>query len=279
MANYTPTDSQISLAVAIIIILFWFASLIKFLTLDISQTSPALVIFGFFLRSFLHTGLFITTHEAIHGLIFGDRKINRAIGHITSFLYAFLSYKALTKNHRLHHRYPASAQDPDFDASNNFLLWYFNFMKEYQRGGQAGISVLGMAIVFGFLIGLQISLLNILLFWVTPIIFSSLQLFTFGIFLPHRQDKKDCNIPQTWQYHRSQTQTKKKSSPSPRDHHQAKTINYSVFLSFITCYHFGYHWEHHQHPYLPWYKLPLAHQHYQKLAILKQKTMAPVNSL
>jgi fatty acid desaturase len=47
------------------------------------------------------------------------------------------------------------------------------------------------------------------------------------------------------------------------DRHRAKSINYSVIWSFITCYHFSYHWEHHQYPHLPWYKLPLARQKHQ----------------
>jgi hypothetical protein len=38
----------------------------------------------------------------------------------------------------------------------------------------------------------------------------------------------------------------------------AKSSNYSTFWSFIACYHFDYHWEHHEYPYLPWYSLPIA---------------------
>jgi beta-carotene ketolase (CrtW type) len=83
------------------------------------------------------------------------------------------------------------------------------------------------------LLACQIPLSNIFLFWVIPILISSMQLFTFGIFLPHRQPKES-------------------------DRHQAKSSNYSTFWSFIACYHFDYHWEHHEYPYLPWYSLPIA---------------------
>lgn len=31
-------------------------------------------------------------------------------------------------------------------------------------------------------------------------------------------------------------------------------------LSFLTCYHFDYHWEHHRWPYAPWWQLPLCKQ-------------------
>jgi len=237
--NYTQTSSQTGLSIASLIIFFWFASLIGFLSLNLSQIPLIVIILGVLLRSFLHTGLFITTHEAIHKVISKHRQINDFIGHITSLLYAFLPYKILAENHRLHHRYPATKKDPDFYASDssNFLLWYVNFMKEYQKGQQAWVLLMGMTVIFGGLINLQFSLSNIVLFWVIPIIISSWQLFIFGIFLPHR-----------------------KTSSGYSDRHRAKSNNYSVFWSFISCYHFGYHWEHHQYPYLPWYKLPLARQ-------------------
>ena len=241
--NYSQTNSPIGLAVASIIIFLWLASLMEFLTLDLAQIPLTLVVLGVLLRSFLHTGLFITTHEAIHGVISKHRLINDTFGLVTSLLYALLPYKVLAENHKLHHRYPASEKDPDFHASDshNFLLWYVSFMKEYQKGKQAWVLLIGMAIIFGFLIYLPISPLNIVLFWVIPIIISSWQLFTFGIWLPHRPIEAGYS-----------------------DHHRAKSNNYSVFWSFISCYHFGYHWEHHQYPHLPWYKLPLARQKHQK---------------
>ena len=244
--NFTPANSQIGLIIAIAIIICWLISLIEFLILDLSHIPLAVIILGIFFRSFVHTGLFITTHEAIHGIVSSDRQINHAIGYITSFLYALLSYKVLTKNHRLHHRYPATKKDPDFYSSNNFLLWYISFMKQYQKGRQGWILVIGMAVIFTVLLYLQIAPVNIFLFWVIPIILSSLQLFTFGIFLPHRQEEGYFI----------------QSIHNQTEHHQAKTINYPEFWSFLTCYHFGYHWEHHQYPNLPWYKLPLArHKH------------------
>lgn len=244
--DFTPANSQLGLVIAIAIIICWFITLIGFLILDLSPIPLTLIVLGILFRSFIHTGLFITTHEAIHGLVSRDRQINQAIGHLTSLLYALLPYRVLRRNHRLHHRYPATKKDPDFYFSNNFLLWYASFMKEYQKGRQAWVLVIGMAAIFAVLVSFQIAPINIFLFWVIPLILSSLQLFTFGIFLPHRQEE-DYSIH---------------SSHSQAEDNQAKTIDYSEFWSFITCYHFGYHWEHHQYPNLPWYKLPLArHQH------------------
>ena len=38
--------------------------------------------------------------------------------------------------------------------------------------------------------------------------------------------------------------------------HRAQSNAYSTLCSFITCYHFGYHWEHHEYPCVPWWQLP-----------------------
>jgi beta-carotene ketolase (CrtW type) len=237
-------DSLTGIIMGVILISLWFFSLVGLLRLNLGTVSPLLIIFSVFLRAFLHTGLFITTHEAIHGVISPQQQINNLIGYTTSFLYALLPYKILAKNHQQHHRYPATEKDPDFYAldTNNFLLWYCSFMQKYQEGKQAWILLIGMTIIFWTFIALHIAPSNIFLFWVIPILISSLQLFTFGIFLPH-----------------------KKSAAGYRDNHRARSNNYSVFWSFVTCYHFGYHWEHHQYPHLPWYKLPQAHQKHQLL--------------
>ncbi len=64
--NYTQTNSQIGLAVASIIIFFWFITLIGFLTLDLAQIPLVLIILGVLLRSFLHTGLFIFVSGKTH---------------------------------------------------------------------------------------------------------------------------------------------------------------------------------------------------------------------
>ncbi|HEY9771512.1 MAG TPA: fatty acid desaturase [Coleofasciculaceae cyanobacterium] len=231
----TQTNSWVSMAIAITIIVLWAVSLIGLLKLDLDHLPWLLIIAAMWLRAFLHTGLFIIIHDAIHGVVCQNKQINSLMGYLTSFLYAILPYQTLAKNHRLHHNHPASEQDPDFYAANpyNFLIWYGNFMKDYQKGKQFWILFWGMSIIFWILIFFHISIANIFLFWVIPIVISSLQLFTFGTFLPHRPRKEGYS-----------------------DRHRAKSSNYSDLFSFLTCYHFGYHWEHHQYPYLPWYKLP-----------------------
>ncbi|MGF1589327.1 MAG: fatty acid desaturase [Pleurocapsa sp.] len=239
ISSNTKTNSWVSMAIAMTIIVLWSVSLIGLLKLDLSHLPGVLIILAMWLRVFLHTGIFIIIHDSIHGVVCQNKQINSLMGYLAAFLYAMLPYQTLATNHRLHHNYPASEQDPDFYPANphNFLLWYIRFMQDYQKGKQFWILFWGMTVIFWLLIFLDISVANIFLFWVIPIIISSLQLFTFGIFLPHR--------PREGGY---------------SDRHRAKSSNYSVLVSFLACYHFGYHWEHHQYPHLPWYKLPQARQ-------------------
>lgn len=232
-------NSLVSMAVATLIFALWFGSLVFCLRLDLTQLSLISLAACFCLRTFLHTGIFIIIHDSIHGVVSQDRQVNYWMGKTAAFLYALLPYETLTENHHQHHRYPATEQDPDFYAANpySYWLWYTSFMKDYQQGKQFWILFWGMTVVFWCLVGLSVPVANIFLFWVIPIVISSLQLFTFGIYFPHRP-----------------------KAPGYSDRHRAKSNQYPVWLSFLTCYHFGYHWEHHQYPHLPWYKLPLARQ-------------------
>ena len=237
--GFTPTRSQplLGLLIATTIFFLWVSSLIVLLSIDVSQISLFLIVSAVLVRTFLHTGIFITAHDAMHGTVFPqNRHINDFIGSVATRLYVLLPYKTLLEKHRLHHRYPASSQDPDFceQGQHNLLIWYLDFMKGYLVAKQSWVIFLGMALIFSvFKWGFNIPVINLLLFWVLPILLSSIQLFYFGIFLPHRQPKGGYT-----------------------NRHRAKSTYYDVFWSLIACYHFGYHWEHHEFPHLPWYELP-----------------------
>jgi beta-carotene ketolase (CrtW type) len=225
------------IAIAFIVMLLWLSSLILCFSIDVSQIPILGIVSAVLLRAFLHTGIFITAHDAMHGTIFPkNRLINDFIGSLAARMYVLLPYKTLLEKHRLHHRYPASAKDPDFceHGQKNPFIWYVKFMKGYLEGKQTWVLLIGMSIIFYLLnLGLNIPLSNLLLFWVLPILLSSIQLFYFGIFLPHRQPKGGY-----------------------RNRHRSQSSYYSIVWSFLACYHFGYHWEHHEYPHLPWYRLP-----------------------
>jgi len=232
-------DPFLGILIASTLILLWLSSLIVLLSIDVSQIPLIWIVPAVLGRAFLHTGIFITAHDAIHGTIFPqNRQINEFIGSVAARLYVLLPYKTLSEKHRLHHRYPSSEKDPDFceQGQNNPFVWYVKFMKEYLDGKQAWVLLIGMSVIFYSLLwGLHIPMSNLILFWLLPLFLSSIQLFYFGIFLPHRRPKAGYT-----------------------NRHCAKSSYYSIFWSFVTCYHFGYHWEHHEYPNLPWYKLPLA---------------------
>lgn len=235
--NVRFIDSISGILIAGIVMLLWLTSLIFFLSIDVAKIPLFWLASAVLLRAFLHTGLFITAHDAIHKVVFPyNLKVNDFIGSVVARMYVLLPYKTLSEKHKLHHRYPASEKDPDFceHGKENPFIWYVSFMKGYLEGRQSWVLLIGMSLIFySLLLGLHISLANLVLFWLLPLFLSSIQLFYFGIFLPHRQPEGGYT-----------------------NRHRAKSSNFSVFWSFVTCYHFGYHWEHHEYPHLPWYKLP-----------------------
>ncbi|WP_392408042.1 beta-carotene ketolase CrtW [Chlorogloeopsis fritschii] len=230
-------DSIAGLIVALLIITIWAASLSVLLYFDVTKFSNWLIPIAIIWQTFLYTGLFITAHDAMHGAVYRKNiKINNFIGSLSVILYAFFSYRQLLKKHWLHHHHPASENDPDFHDGQriNGIFWYFHFMKEYWSWHQ----FIGMTIIFNLAkYTLQISNQNLILFWIIPPILSSIQLFYFGTFLPHREPKEGYVRP-----------------------HCAQTIPLPVFWSFITCYHFGYHQEHHEFPQVPWWQLPSVYK-------------------
>jgi len=56
------------------------------------------------------------------------------------------------------------------------------------------------------------------------------------------------------------------------DYHNARTNDFPFWLSLLTCFHFGYHHEHHLFPHEPWWRLPARKQALQETA---QKRAAP----
>lgn len=214
--------------IAIAIILLWGAHLLYILVfVEIDFLSP-LTYFHLFLQTYLFTGLFITAHDSMHGAIAKNRRVNNTIGRIATIAYAFMSYKTLTKKHYLHHQYPATDQDPDFSSrSNNFFIWWFDFMMHYLTW----LQIIAMAITYNVLL-IWINEKNALLFWVVPAILSTFQLFYFGTYRPHRRPFKKEMEP-----HNSRTQRK------------------NHLWAMLSCYFFGYHWEHHESPTTPWWKL------------------------
>jgi beta-carotene ketolase (CrtW type) len=240
-ANYPIQLTQISkskplykgLFISIAIISVWTISMGLLFSLDISQFNFLILLLIVLWQTFLYTGLFITSHDAMHGVVFPKNlKINHFIGSFCLSLYGLLPYQKLLKKHWLHHHKPATQIDPDFHNGEhkNFFAWYFHFMKSYWSWGQ----VIALTIIYNVAEHIfHISTDKLNYFWAIPSLLSSLQLFYFGTFLPHSEPVGGYIQP-----------------------HNAQTIKRPIWWSFITCYHFGYHEEHHEYPHVPWWQLP-----------------------
>jgi len=76
------------------------------------------------------------------------------------------------------------------------------------------------------------SYVNTIVMWAVPAILSSVQLFYFGTYLTHRH------------------------ADAFPDNHNARTNEFNWLASLLSCFHFGYHHEHHLFPHEPWWRLP-----------------------
>lgn len=236
------------LAWALVLLTSWLGSLLFALLRppEVSGASAALLVPLILMRTLLQTGLFIVGHDAMHGsLIPCSPRWNDRLGRLALWLYACLPWDACRHNHHRHHQAPASAFDPDHHGRHGTgpLRWYLRFMASYLTPAQMR-NLLGAWLVA--LVMLQRCTAHplqvLLLFWTLPLLLSSLQLFLFGTYLPHRR-----------------------SPGRSEDHHRAASLAWPRSLSFLACYHFGFHWEHHRNPQLPWYRLP-AERHLMTVA-------------
>jgi len=210
---------------AIFLIVVWSVSLLLLLNWTIDFSNPLTYLF-IYIQTHLYTGIFITSHDAMHGSVSKNRKVNYVIGYITSFLFAFNSYDALIVKHHEHHRFVATDKDPDYHDSGKFWLWYWNFLKRYITVRQLILITVSLQLLW-----LIFPLENLILFWSLPSILSTFQLFYFGTFIPHNDGHEHDNK------------------------HKSRTLEKNHLLAFFSCYFFGYHYEHHDAPGVPWWRL------------------------
>ena len=134
----------------------------------------------------LFVGLFIVAHDCMHGsLAPHSPALNRFIGQLCLLLYAGFAFDQLNSKHHLHHRHSGTDGDPDFISHppHGFIRWYASFFFTYF--GWRQFAVLS-AVSAAYLLLLDVSYSNLLAFWALPAIASSLQLFYFGTYLPHK---------------------------------------------------------------------------------------------
>jgi beta-carotene/zeaxanthin 4-ketolase len=204
----------------------------------------------FALQCWLSVGMFIVAHDAMHGSLMPRApKAGQAIGAVLLFLYAGFGWRRMRDAHFDHHRHVGTANDPDFHAGNphDFWPWYAQFLRRY-FGPMSMIWV--WTVVLTYYLLLDVPPENIALLYGFPAIASSLQLFYFGTYRPHRHEAAELSEHQFRDH-----------QPFP-DHHRARTNDYGTLASLFSCFHFGYHHEHHLHPGTPWWGLPARHRDY-----------------
>jgi beta-carotene/zeaxanthin 4-ketolase len=214
--------------IALTIILLWSLHLVYSLFFfDLEFTSPFTYL-HMLLQTYFFTGLFITAHDAMHGNISQKPWVNKLFGAAASSLFACLSYKRLLKNHYSHHKYPGTDLDPDYSPrSQNFFLWWFSFMKKYSTVTQ----FICMAVLYNIL-KFFVPEVNLILLWILPAILSTFQLFYFGTYNPHKTPHTHEMVP-----------------------HNARSQKKNFVWGLLSCYFFGFHFEHHESPRTPWWKL------------------------
>jgi beta-carotene ketolase (CrtW type) len=238
LSRTVPHQAQIGLGLTAAIVAGWIALHVwSVFLLPIGGATWLLVPVVMLAQCWLSVGMFIAAHDAMHGsLAPGHRRTNAAIGGFVLALYAGFGWRRMRDAHMDHHRHSGTAGDPDFDMDHPsaFWPWYATFLRRY-FGWRSMLYVVTVVGVYAAV--LRAAPLNILLFYGVPAIGSSLQLFYFGTYRPHRHD-----------------------ADGFVDGHQARTSGFGPVLSLLTCFHFGYHHEHHLSPHLPWWRLPARYR-------------------
>lgn len=214
--------------IALLVIISWALHLAYMLLLQPVNLLDVWFWVHMLIQTWLFTGLFITAHDSMHGTISANRKLNNVIGFSATLLFAGMWYPMLIKKHKMHHTNPGTALDPDYyTGKQNFFAWWFSFMKAYVTIWQilimAGLFNLGL---------LYFSEIQLIVLWIIPSILATFQLFYFGTYLPHR-------LPHT----------------TEMGIYKSRTLKKNHLWAMLSCYFFGYHYEHHASPQTPWWKL------------------------
>ena len=218
------------LGVAVLVITAWTAHLVYLLSASSPKLSSPWAWVHVFVQAYLFTGLFITGHDAMHGTVTRLRRVNLFVGYAACFLFAGMSYRRLVRNHHAHHLAPTGHSDPDFHGrAPGFWPWWFRFMWHYATVGQ--IAVMGVS--YNLLAHVaHVPEWKLLAYWIGPALLATLQLFYFGTYRPHRGPSSDDMAP-----------------------HHARSLAPNHAWAMLSCYFFGYHWEHHASPSTPWWAL------------------------
>ena len=233
-------QGAVGLALALVIAGSWLAiHFYAMFVFELSWANAPLALVMALVWCWLSVGVFIVCHDAMHGtLVPGHPRLNAAIGGVLLALYAGFAWKRLRDAHHTHHRLAGRAGDPDFDEHHpeSFLRWYATFFRRY-FGWRSILYVHTVVGIYWLVVG--VPMVQIVALYGAPALASSLQLFYFGTFRPHHHPRGA-------------------AGGGFSDHHNTRSEDFGTLASLATCFHFGYHLEHHRRPDVPWWALPHA---------------------
>ena len=176
-------------------------------------------IFHIMTLTWQYVGLFIISHDLHHAE--EPNLYQQVLGRLSLICYGGFFLKHFSEKHYKHHEYPGiDGKDPDFHDGNP-IIWYLKFMQRYINLYQVVVQIL----IYNLAKYCNITEENMVLFWLIPSVFASIQLFFYGTFLVHEKDGviKNSQLPK--------------------------------WLITFTSYNFGHHKTHHKKPKLPWFEL------------------------
>lgn len=146
--------------------------------------------------------------------------------------YGGLSYQTFRLEYQRHQLDPASSIDPyDHQGAARFWGWYNHFMAGYLPIPQLSLLTSGWLLLWLAVRPMTpTALVNLALFALLQLVFSSLQFFAVETDWPHS------------------------GQPCREPGHRCRSLDWPVWLA---CIHFGYHLEHPSNPQLVWFELPL----------------------
>lgn len=106
-----PDFKWSGLLVAAAVMVVWASTLRHALWLEVGTTGRLHLAVTFVALVQSYTGLFITAHDAMHGLVAPKHAmVNRRMGQLCAGAFAAFSYDLLLVSHRQHHAHPATSK-------------------------------------------------------------------------------------------------------------------------------------------------------------------------
>lgn len=266
------------------ITIFVFVYSSKYFVFETTSGYLFYLVFAFLIASRMGV-LLQLIHEAAHGLLVKNKKLNSLYSDIFCAMPIGITHSGYTRGHSLHHAYTGTENDPDSDKEKykepNFskinVYWlllkdlsgitalsvFFSYQNNsYQESKKVGdrkqifitLVRFGLVQLFLLIFLFQFSIIDYLLFWLYPAIGPHMFLMRFRGIAEHglagQLNVRVNNVREGIFYTRSFGTSKKKYKYFP--------------LTFIERFLIGslnvyYHHEHHLYPMVPFYNLPKLH--------------------